>query len=239
MKKFRTLNILVILLATAIFASCTSGGGRKTETTDARDLQQKEFDREFAVNTAESQIKWEGYKPTGTHHGTISIKEGIIKMKNGNPVGGKFTIDINSIVVLDITDPGMNARLRNHLLSADFFEAETYPEAVFEITEIKPFEGGAINPQTEKGDLMPTHTISGNLTMKDVTKNITFNAFIRSEENSLMAQTNQFFLDRTDWNVRYGSRKLFAELKDNFINDEMGIVINLVAYPVTSTAQNK
>jgi polyisoprenoid-binding protein YceI len=104
-----------------------------------------------------------------------------------------------------------------------------YPTAKFVITDVEPLDGTQIDQSQEKGDIVPTHAISGNLTMKDVTRNITFNALVRTDGDMFMAETNQFFIDRVVWNVRYGSRTLFDDLRDNFINDEMGIKINLVA----------
>lgn len=230
--KFIALSVIVA------FTACASGG-QKTETRDAADVAAANYDLKYEVSLDQSSIKWEGYKPTGTHHGTIAIKDGKLKFSEGALVGGSFTIDMKSIVVQDLTDPDMNAKLTGHLLSADFFEAETYPEATFEITAVAPVDGSQIDRSKEKGDLVPTHAISGNLTMKGVTKNLTFNAKVAMDGSSFMAETNQFFIDRVDWNVQYGSKKLFADLKDNFINDEMGIAITLVAnVPAGETASN-
>ena len=76
---------------------------------------------------------------------------------------------------------------------------------------------------------MPTHTITGNLTLKAITKSISFNSMVSVDGDNFEAQTNQFFIDRSEWAVKYGSRKFFDDLKDKFINDEMGIGIKLVA----------
>jgi len=218
-----------IILSVIITLTACASGGQKTETRDAADVAANNYDLKYEVNLDQSSIKWEGYKPTGTHHGTITIADGKLKFSDGSLVGGSFTIDMKSIVVQDLTDPDMNAKLTGHLLSADFFEAETFPVATFEITAVAPVDGAQVDRSREKGDLVPTHAISGNLTMKGITKNLTFNAKVSMEGSTFMAQTNQFFIDRVDWNVQFGSKKLFADLKDNFINDEMGIAITLVA----------
>lgn len=221
---------LVALSVVVIIAGACSGGGQKTETRDAREARAVAADITYNVNLEQSFIAWEGYKPTGTHDGTVSLKSGQLKMTGGELVGGEFVMDMNTIVVLDIDDPGMNARLKGHLESDDFFDIELYPTARFVITDVEPIDGTQIDKSQEKGDLVPTHAISGNLTMKDVTRNITFNALVSIEGDRFMASTNQFFIDRVVWNVRYGSRTLFDNLRDNFINDEMGININLVAF---------
>jgi len=229
----KILGKLIALSIVVTFAACASGG-QKTETRDAAEVKSAAYDLKYEVNLEQSSLEWEGYKPTGTHNGTVNISDGKLKFSEGNLVGGSFTIDLTSIVVLDITDADMNARLRGHLLSADFFEVETYPTASFTITDVAALDNPQVDPAKEKGDLVPTHAISGNLTMKDVTRNLTFNAAVSINGDLFVAQTNMFFIDRVDWNVQYGSKRLFAELKDNFINDEMGIKINLVANAVNA-----
>ena len=90
----------------------------------------------------------------------------------------------------------------------------------------------------EKGDLKATHTITGNLVVKDISKSISFNAKVNEKEGKFQAKTNMFFLDRTEWNVQYKSKKIFSNLKDDFINDEMGIRIKLVAEPQSKEMAN-
>ncbi len=229
----KTIKLLAASIVLFIAASCSSGG-TKTETTDAQDVKNMEYDRVYVVNTGNSNISWEGYKPTGTHDGTIALTEGSLELKDDEVVGGNFEIDMHSITVLDLKDPDKNAKLTGHLKSADFFEVETYPSASFEITGIRPVQQSDLDGDKEKGDLVPTHVISGNLTMKNITKNISFNARVDMDENTVIAETNQFFIDRVDWDVRYGSKTLFDDLKDNFVNDEIGIKIYLVANPGSS-----
>lgn len=220
--KFFALSAIII-----IAAACSSGGS-KTEATDAREVKSGDYEQAFVANTNESSVEWQGWKPTGNHYGTIAITNGKLKVSEGEIVGGNFTIDMTSINVVDLTDPEDNANLTGHLKSADFFEVSTFPESVFKITGVKAIDGTTIDKTKEKGDLVPTHAITGNLTMKDITKSITFNAKVDMSQNQIKAQTNQFYIDRAQWNVRYGSKSFFDDLKDNFINDEMGITITLV-----------
>lgn len=222
---------LFLSLIIGIAAACSSGGGETTKTSDAKQVKDSEFDMVYVINKPGSTLNWEGYKPTGEHYGTAEITSGELTVKDGKLVGGEFVIDLTSITVLDIEDPGMNSRLTNHLKSADFFEVENYPEARFEITDVKPASGNAIDPSMEKGDVVPTHQITGNLIVKDISKSITFNANVDLKEGQFKALTNMFFLDRTEWDVKFKSKKIFANLKDDFINDEMGIQIQLVASP--------
>lgn len=222
------MKLLIVAMIAVVFASCSSGGV-KTEATEAQKLKSSSFDQVYFANSGESTIEWEGYKPTGTHHGTISISNGKLEAKDGALVGGEFTIDMNSIIVEDLTDPDKNAKLLGHLKSADFFEAETWPTSKFVITGLKAIDAAQIDKSKEKGDIVPTHAITGNLTMKGISKSITFNANVAMDNNMVVAKTNQFFIDRAEWNVQYGSKSFFNDLKDNFINDEMGLAIHLVA----------
>jgi len=216
------------IIIASTFAAC-GPGGVKTESTDAKNVENAEYDKVYQVAAEGSRIDWEGYKPTGKHQGTINIISGKLMLKEGNLLGGEFLIDMNSITNIDIEDAAYNAKLVGHLKSADFFEVETYPTAKFVITEVKTADSTQINLEKAKGKVVPTHTITGNLTLKSTTKSISFNSKVSANGDNFEAQTNQFFIDRSEWAVKYGSRKFFNDLKDKFINDEMGIVIKLVA----------
>lgn len=219
---------LSLMLIGGIFTACTSGG-QKTDSSDAQEVKDASFDKTYDVDASQSTLEWQGYKPTGTHHGTVDVIDGALKTENNELIGGNFTIDLGTIKVLDLTDPKDNAKLTTHLMSSDFFHTEKHPLATFVITGVGPFDSTMANSRKEIGDIVPTNAITGNLTMKDSTRSITFNARIEMNDNMITAETNQFFLDRVQWNVQYGSKTLFNNLKDNFINDEMGITIKLTA----------
>lgn len=217
MKNFS--KILSLIVVTGLFAACGGPQGEKALTGDAQAVSVMSGDVTLNADLETSIIEWEGAKPTGTHNGTIELTEGQLFLDEGNVVGGKFVIDMNSIVVLDLTDPDMNGKLLGHLKSADFFETETYPTATFEITSVEAVQG---NPAA-------THNITGNLSMKDVTRSVTFPATVNVSDNGVTATSATFLIDRTQWNVQYGSKTLFANLKDDFINDQMALTITLNA----------
>ncbi|HOI88659.1 MAG TPA: YceI family protein, partial [Lentimicrobium sp.] len=200
MKNFS--KILSLIVVTGLFAACGGPQGEKALTGDAQAVSVMSGDVTLNADLETSIIEWEGAKPTGTHNGTIELTEGQLFLDEGNVVGGKFVIDMNSIVVLDLTDPDMNGKLLGHLKSADFFETETYPTATFEITSVEAVQG---NPAA-------THNITGNLSMKDVTRSVTFPATVNVSDNGVTATSATFLIDRTQWNVQYGSKTLFANL---------------------------
>lgn len=212
----------VMAVSAILFASCGGPQGERAKTSDAEAVIETKGDV-YAAELVSSRIEWIGTKPTGQHNGTIAISEGNVVVDEGKIVGGEIVIDMNSIVVLDITDPETNAKLRGHLLSPDFFEVETYPEARFVFTSVENYDG------EQTGDIQFTHTVSGNLTMKDVTRNVTFNAMVDFQGASMKAVTDQFVIDRSEWNVKFGSRSFFDDLKDNFIHDDISLRIMFLA----------
>jgi polyisoprenoid-binding protein YceI len=224
MKKIKFFALLTI---TAMLAACGNPKGEKAETGEAQDVQDVAEATTYTVNTENSNLEWLGTKPTGEHFGKVMLKDGSLEMKDGNIVGGNFTVDLSTISVDDIEDEEMNMKLKGHLLSSDFFDVDSFPTASFEITSVEAIEN--FDGELEEGQEVPTHKITGNLTMKDVTKSITFHSAVNITENEISASSPQFLLDRTEWNVQYGSKKLFPDLKDKFIHDEMGLKINLVA----------
>jgi polyisoprenoid-binding protein YceI len=217
MTRFLRLSSFIVLAGIAF--SCGGPQGEKAQTGDAKEISAISGDIILAVDVANSKVEWTGSKPTGQHHGTINISEGSLMLTDGNIVGGKFTIDMNSIVDLDLTNPEDNVKLVGHLKSSDFFDAEKYPTAVFEISSVEAANGNA----------EVTHNITGNLTMKEITKSVTFPANVVIEGDKLMATTPEFIIDRSKWNVQYGSRSFFNDLKDKFINDEIALKISLSA----------
>ena len=186
-------KLTAIILVVSVAAACSTGGGEKIQTTEASKVENTSFDKIFKVKQEESMLAWEGYKPTGQHHGTVAITQGDLMVKDGKITGGKFVFDMNSITVQDLTDPEWNGKLTGHLKSADFFEVESHPQANFEITEVKSLESASIDPTKENGEIVPTHAITGNLTMKGITKSITFNAKVDKSDNMIMAESNMFF----------------------------------------------
>jgi polyisoprenoid-binding protein YceI len=163
-------------------------------------------------------VAWKGYKPGGSHHGTLGIKQGELSVENGELVSGTFTLDMNKILCEDLTDAKMNEQLVGHLKNADFFDVAKYPEGKFTITTVEKLNDG-----------VNTHRISGNLELKGVSKNITFDANVTNEGTSYKATTATFTIDRTQWGVNYGSKNIFKDLKDSFINDDMEVTITIVA----------
>jgi Uncharacterized conserved protein len=209
-------KLIFTLAIAAVFASCQSGPEGETAQTQDTQAAATGTGDQFMIDTANSTIGFLGTKPVGTHTGIFSPTEGKLTLSDGKITAGSFVIDINS---MKITDEGIDAetsgKLRGHLLSPDFFEAEKYGTAKFEIT----------NCEIVTGDSNATHRISGNLTLKDSTKNVTFPAKVSVTDNVLSA-TADFNIDRTQWGLFYGNDK---SLGDKFIYPEVKIKLNIKA----------
>ncbi len=209
----------LLVLSIVLFAtSCSNSPKNKIEGTDSQAIADGSGEQ-LVVDTQASSIHWVGTKPGGSHHGTIGIKEGSLAINGTEVASGSFIIDMNAIVNEDLTDQKMNEMLVNHLKSADFFDVEKYPTSSFAITKVEAVAGN---------DSI-THRISGNLKMKDVDKNITFDAKITKEGDAYKAVTIPFTINRTQWNVQYGSKSIFADLKDKFIDDNIELQITIIA----------
>ncbi len=204
------------IVALISFTNCNDRA-KEAETTKAEEAAIAEVTSiAYKTNTDKSMIEWTGFKPTGSHNGTIAIKSGKININDGVIESGRFVIDMNSIVNTDMPaeDEG-NGKLVGHLKSGDFFDVETYPVAQFEVT----------GTETADGKTM----LSGNLTLKDATNNISFPVTTETKDGIVTLTSETFTIDRSKWNVKYGSKSFFDNLGDKFINDDMELKITLVA----------
>lgn len=220
MKIIANLSFVVILLVT--LAACGSNDlGENAEATDAKDVKEKTGNTiSQTVDSENSVIEWVGAKPTGEHSGTVSIKSGEFLLQDDKLTGGSFVIDMMTIINVDIEDSEKNQKIVGHLQSADFFNTAEFPEAKFEITGIE-----AYNNESVQGEWMPTHTITGNLTIKGISKSITYKAQINNDGTYIEAFSEKFTIDRAEWDIQYKSKSFFDDLKENFIHDEIGISI--------------
>lgn len=181
-----------------------------------------ESSKEFKVDVAASSLKWKGTKLGGEHFGTINIQSGAINLENDVIKAGSFMVDMNSIVVDDIKEEEYNTKLKNHLASPDFFNIASFPTSKFEITSAEKLAAA-----DDKGN---NYTISGNLTIKDISKNISIPAKVDIQEGSFYAVA-VFSIDRTEWDIKYNSGKFFKNLGDKLINDAIEFELDLKAKP--------
>ena len=173
----------------------------------------------YKVDTKASSLEWTGKKLTGEHTGTIHITSGSVEVQNNMIKEGKFEIDMTSIENKDLTGE-WKGKLEDHLKSVDFFDTGKFPKATFIITSVKPLSvpnaGGF------------THTVKGNLTIKDKTNEISFDAIMKIDATKV-ACVGTATVDRTKFDVKYHSKTFFAEIGDKMIYDEFQLKFNISA----------
>lgn len=222
---FPTLLVPVILLG----AGCTQSSSLTVEpvveeTTQEADVQVEEAtavtfeDGSYTLDATQSSLAWNAQKRVGAkHRGTVVVQEGAFVVEQGQVIGGTVVADMTTIVDLDLTDEKFNTMLVNHLKSDDFFAVETYPTALFAISEVTELEG-------VEGS---THRVTGSMTIKGIENEISFPAVFASDETGLQV-TGTATLDRTLWDVRFGSDKFFDNLGDGLIEDEFMLTFNML-----------
>ncbi len=194
--------ILSLVMVASVLTACKS---EKKEKVEAKEEVKVEATQDLNnVDVANSVITWKGTKPTGAHNGTIMLKEGSLNVEEGKLLGGTFVVDMSSMKNEDL-DAESGAKLVGHLSAPDFFDVATYPMSKFVITNVEEAEGKL--------------AVTGNLTVKDVTKSITIPAMLTTEGDVTTFTSEKFNVDRADFNVKYGSKKFFDNLKDKFIDD--------------------
>ena len=167
------------------------------------------------VNKAESQVRWEASKVTGTHWGYVPIKNAELDVKGGKIAGGSFDMDMANLTVEDLTDPKSKGNLTNHLKSDDFFSVEKFNTSTFKITSAKTTNG-------------TDYTIAGTLTIKGISQPVSFPAKA-SVAGGKMTATGQITFDRTKFEIKYRSGSYFEDLADKMIYDEVKLDVKLVA----------
>lgn len=182
----------------------------------------------YNVVTEGDEIAWVGYKTFNigdSHNGTIQVSEGSFTMEEGNLVGGEFTIDMGSIKSLDLAENQEYAmKLEGHLKSPDFFAVDSFPTANFVITGAE-----AASAEDTTG---ATHYVTGNLTLKGISKSITIPAEVAANDAEISFNTPEFVIDRSQWDVRFRSTSFteFADLaKDKVIDNNIKLKISVKA----------
>jgi len=165
------------------------------------------------ADASASQIIWTGKKVTGQHTGTILLREGYITVDGNAITGGEFIIDMSSIKNTDLKDEKTRGMLEGHLKSDDFFGVEKFPLSNLVIT----------GSELKLGKM----TVKGNLTIKGKTNPIEFTT-VETKEGDAVVYTAVITVDRSEYDVRYGSGKFFSNLGDKVIYDEFTLDVKLV-----------
>lgn len=207
-----------LLAASFGLVACNAPKGDSAEITDAQEAAQA-TGAEYTVDST-STIKWTGSKPTGSHVGTFVISGGTLTVENDVLKAGSFTIDVTSLKNEDLTEDDGKSNLENHLKSADFFDVEKFPTALFTITGVEAHTADSADVLKDANFM-----VSGNLQLKDSTKNISFPAKI-SIDGAKLSATADFNIDRTQWGMNYKGPN---NPQDWVISKQVNLKVNLSA----------
>ena len=222
MKNLSILAISAFLFAVSCKESKTDNATTSTEQTAAESKGEN-----FTVNTDSRTVKWTAYHKGGLNarFGTTKTT-GTFSVENGNLASGSLTSDINTLLTdTKAVDPKASegktsADLDGHLKSADFFDVAKYPTVKFDITKVEDLAAG-----TESKTVGANKTVSGNLTIKDKTVNVTFPAKVEITENNVTVDS-KFTINRQDWGLSYGAE---GDPKDWMISQEVDLELHIVA----------
>ncbi|MDQ3683572.1 MAG: YceI family protein [Bacteroidota bacterium] len=210
-----------IVAATVAFTSCSDVPKGDQATISETQTVASTTGQTFILDTTESRIRFTGNGVGKNHPGTFRLSSGSIALTGNQLTGGTFNIDITSLQVEEQGEM-FQSKLKPHLLSGDFFDAGKFGTAKFEITKVEPYTASGTDTSIVDG---ANFSISGNLTLKEDTKNITFPAKVDLDNNTLKAKAN-FNIDRTQWKMNYGNDKT---LGDKFISETVNIELDLQA----------
>ncbi|MCE2611399.1 YceI family protein [Flavobacteriaceae bacterium D16] len=160
------------------------------------------------VKTTESTVTWKGYKVTGSHYGNINLNSGSLSFDGDKLVGGEFVVDMSSLISTDL-EGEYKGKLEGHLKSDDFFGVEKHPTSTLVFTEVK-------------ANGKNSYEVTGDLTIKGITKAVTFDVSVYGSK-----ATATMKVDRSEYDVRYGSGSFFDNLGDKTIYDEFDLVVDL------------
>lgn len=215
--------ILSIMLIIFVAACEQAPKADKATITEAHPVKESEGSP-YLVDTVNSEIQWIGTKPTGKHVGRFKLQEGKLFIKDTMVTGGNIIIKMSSLQNIDLskTDTTLQRKLENELKGPLFFDVTKFPVATFEITSVSDFSPSVGNEVLMKN---ANHTVQGNLTIKNITKNISFPAIIKFEKGVITALAN-FNIDRTLWGMTYRADK---SMQDKLINSAVNIEFRLKA----------
>jgi polyisoprenoid-binding protein YceI len=111
-----------------------------------------------------------------------------------------------------------NGQLQTHLRDEAFFDATRFPTATFVL-------------RTLTGT-----TATGQLTLKGVTKPVSFPVLVSQEGDGLRIK-GRAVIDRTQFGIRYNSNSFFSGLGDQAIKNEFALTFDVVAKPVVASKQ--
>lgn len=214
-----------LLAAPTVFAQTVATASGKPAKAARPAAKAAKADAPAAATTYKLQpqlstLGWEGKAVTHGHNGTMQFASGELTANGAQLTGGTVVVDMKTLKATDIKDADSHAKFVGHMSGEDFFSAEKYPTAVFKIVSVTPIKGAAADANNA--------TISGDMTIRDVTQRISFPAKV-GVKNGVAAASGTVTIDRTKYGLKYGSKTFFDTIGDKAINDEFTLSFNVIA----------
>jgi polyisoprenoid-binding protein YceI len=229
---------MILAAAGLSLAACTQAPeSHETEAAKAQPAADVSESAGRPVDVGASVIQWIGTKVSGYHEGTLKLKSGEVFASGNELTGARLTIDMTSLAVTgpEGASQEMNDKLLGHLKSPDFFDVAAHPEATIEVTGVAPYDGAAVDAGDERQRALspyvvadPSHTISANLTLHGVTKNIAFPARVTANPDGSFELVAKFNIDRQEWGISYAGKP------DDLIRDAVHLGISVKTRPAAS-----
>ncbi|MFK7849506.1 MAG: YceI family protein [Akkermansiaceae bacterium] len=172
-----------------------------------------EPDGTYEIDLSESKVIWTGRNIINSHTGTIGIQSGELNFHSGELVDGEVILNFHDMKCSDLEGTPGHDILIDHLKGHDFFDVDHFPTATVSIL------GGNENE------------VEADLQMKGITRQITIPIAAGFDANGNPATQAAFVIDRTDWNIIYGSRRFFHRLAGHVVNDEIQIELRILTKP--------
>jgi len=195
------------------------------EATDLQDDPQTILmlsDGQYTVDTDASEVEWTGRNPNTRHVGTVDIATGAININDGQ-ITGTVEIDMNTIHNINLEGDELHPVLEAHLRSDDFFFTKMFPKAVFSFKEAKRIEPGWLTSSN--------YHVEGELNLRGISADLDFDATVALIEDGSLVMEAHFDIDRTRWNVIYGSTRFFEHLGMHKVFDLLSFQIRMIAVP--------
>jgi len=211
MKKF---IIPALLFAAVLTTSC---GSNAVEASDAKEVKKVAITGTYDVLGDHNHVDWKAWHlgKTGERFGTVVLSAAKASVNEGALVAGKFVLDLTALTVENFgDDTAQNEKLRGHLTSGDFFLTDSFPTATFEIT----------NVDTTSGDF--NSIVTGNLTIKGVSKSISFKSNVEITEDAVSIASETFEVNREDWGLSYHNEGSVGVPADYLIANEIAFTIH-------------
>lgn len=212
-------NFLMAFFALSLIISCKNKPeGEAAKTSEAVEETAKPSADAKVFEVTGGNVYWAATKVGGiNHNGAFRVDKGKLATENGAVTSGIFMIDINSMTEVSLPEDRKTRFLR-HMKSSDFFDVENHPVGEFSIVSVEPLSGNA----------EANYTVKGNLTLKGITKSISFPVNVAVLEDRVSVVSPKFTINRIDWNMKYDSA-IIGTAADKIIHDDVSLNIQLEA----------